>query len=105
MLPVSCRILGGKSVDDLQLGGITLEGLAGDERFAEREEQRALTPPALMQECVHLRRQMTSTKIHMMLLHLSDMLTWNADAHVFCVQGAACCCRCSTSPPQQNKYG
>ncbi|KAF6257595.1 hypothetical protein COO60DRAFT_1210988 [Scenedesmus sp. NREL 46B-D3] len=30
------RILGGKSFDDLQLGGAALEGLAGDERFAER---------------------------------------------------------------------
>jgi hypothetical protein len=35
------RILGGKSIDDLQLGGAALEGLAGDERFAESEEQRS----------------------------------------------------------------
>jgi hypothetical protein len=31
------RMLGGKDIDDLQLGGAVLEGLAGDERFAERK--------------------------------------------------------------------
>jgi hypothetical protein len=45
MLSVSYRILGGKSIDHLQLGGSALELLAGDERFAESEEQQGQSQP------------------------------------------------------------